>query len=903
MSSTATTILDGVRLLARHGGIVEARILKTPKGTVSSYFDSPEAVAQAVVPWDGRASVYVTLNPVAPSLLARAVNRLEPYVRATTADADVLRRVWFPLDCDPVRPAGISANAAELAAALARRNEIVKSLGEMGFPDPVLAMSGNGAHALWAADLPNDEPTTRLIERALKSLRGRFSDGVVTVDEAVFNAGRVWKVYGTVAVKGDATADRPHRRATLEHMPAELVTLDRALLERLAAMAPREPHARHHERRRGPAFDLVGIFRERGLYVKPLRGQKHAVACPWKTEHSIDSGITESVLFEPESSGHPWGYKCQHDHCRRRTIKDVIAWLGLNPSPNGHHHAVPEEPWPEPQPVPDTLPPVPAFDPERLLPPALRPWVVDIAERSQAPIDYIAIAAIGAASSVVGRQIAIRPKQHDDWTVVPNLWGLGVGRAGLMKSPAMAEALKPLHRLVAQAREAHAGAMRDHHFRAEEFKAATEALRAKLREAAKAGRPTDDIRAAWEALEEPQAPKERRYIVNDATVEKLGELLKANRNGLMVFRDELAGWLSVMDREGHENDRAFYCEAWNGTGAYTYDRIERGTVVIEAACVAILGGIQPGPLAAYLKEIFADGHRDDGLIQRFQLLAWPDVAGAWQNVDRWPNKEARDRAWDVFRRLSELPREIGALVDDFGGLPFLRFSFEAQAKFDGWRQQTFEPMLRTESDESPVVLSHLAKYRSLVPSLALIFHLIDCVDGNARGPVTPEALNRALAWLPYLEAHARRCYHAVTARGVAATWALAQKITGGRLSSPFLPRTVLRCGWSGLTGPKDVFGAIDSLVDLHWLRREDVPATLRGGRPTLRYHINPRVMSVSSVDSSRRASAEDTREEEEEEGHYHVARGRTCTDSPVGIRKSTDETDTTGGEEDDLWSI
>jgi hypothetical protein len=475
--------------------------------------------------------------------------------------------------------------------------------------------------------------------------------------------------------------------------------------------------------------------------------------------------------------------------------------------------------------------------------------------------------------------------------VVPNLWGLAVGRAGLMKTPAMAEALKPLHRLVAQAREAHAGAMRDFRFQTEDYKTTLEALKARLKDAKKAGKPTDDIRAAFEALEEPEPPAERRYLVNDATVEKLGELLKVNRNGLLIFRDELSGWLSVLDREGHENDRAFFCEAWNGTGSYTYDRIERGTIVIEAACVAILGGIQPGPLSVYLREVFGDGRKDDGLSQRFQLLVWPDAGGAWTNVDRWPDKAAKDRAWDVFRRLAELPREIGALVDDYGGLPFLRFSFAAQAKFDGWRAQTFEPSLRADSDESPVMLSHLAKYRSLVPSLALIFHLIDCVDGSGRGAVTVEAFDRALEWLPYLEAHARRCYHAVTARAAGAATALAQKIKARKLPSPFRARHVTQQDWAGLTDPKSVYAALDRLCDLDWLRREDVPSTVRGGRPTVQYHINPEVLEVSRGDSPRPACAGNNEEEEEED--YHVARARRPTEGGAGLRKSTLKTPTT----------
>jgi len=108
-------------------------------------------------------------------------------------------------------------------------------------------------------------------------------------------------------------------------------------------------------------------------------------------------------------------------------------------------------PWPAPQPIPSGLPSVPAFD-ERLLPSALAPWVADIAERAQCPPDFVAIGALVAAAAVIGRQVAIRPKRADDWTVIPNLWGLAVGRPGLMKSAALAEALKPLAPLSADAR-------------------------------------------------------------------------------------------------------------------------------------------------------------------------------------------------------------------------------------------------------------------------------------------------------------------------------------------------------------------------------------------------------------------------------------------------------------------
>lgn len=119
--------------------------------------------------------------------------------------------------------------------------------------------------------------------------------------------------------------------------------------------------------------------------------------------------------------------------------------------------------WPEPKPLLSGLPPVKQFSYE-LLPEPLRPWVKDIAERMQAPAEFVAVTAIVAAGAVIGRKVGIRPQQHTDWHEVPNLWGCIIGRPGVMKSPSMKAAMAPLYRLENEARE-------DHAIRMEEFTA------------------------------------------------------------------------------------------------------------------------------------------------------------------------------------------------------------------------------------------------------------------------------------------------------------------------------------------------------------------------------------------------------------------------------------------------
>src|SRR5260370_425583 len=124
-----------------------------------------------------------------------------------------------------------------------------------------------------------------------------------------------------------------------------------------------------------------------------------------------------------------------------------------------------------------------------------------------------------------------------------------------------------------------------------EQKARRHDLARRLRDAVAGEEPTEAPREPVEAARPESPPVEQRYLVNDTTVEKLGELLNHHPNGLLLFRDALSGFLHTMDRAGHENDRAFYCEAWNGTGAYTYDRIGRGTLDILAASLSVPGRV------------------------------------------------------------------------------------------------------------------------------------------------------------------------------------------------------------------------------------------------------------------------------------------------------------------------
>ena len=480
--------------------------------------------------------------------------------------------------------------------------------------------------------------------------------------------------------------------------------------------------------------------------------------------------------------------------------------------------------WPAPTPLPDALPPVMAFD-AQLLPLALRGWVMDIAHRMQCPADFPAVAALVALSSLIGARAVIQPKACDDWQVVPNLWGMAIGRPGVKKSPALNEALKPLSRLQADEFELHKAAHEEW-----ELDCKVAAMQDDANEKKAKGLANKDPAAARALLEPvvlPAEPTARRFIVNDATVEKLGELMQQNPWGTLSYRDELYGLLTSLDKQGQEGSRAFYLQSYDGNQGYTFDRIMRGTVHIPRVCLAMIGGIQPGRIQEYVRGAVAGGSADDGLLQRFGLAVWPDTTREFVNVDQWPDTPAKQTAWAVFERLAAL--QPASETDPH----VWRFSPEAQAVFVEWLVP-FETEIRGD-DLHPAMVSHLAKYLKLI--LALVFALIDTPDTG--GIVHEGELLRALAWCDYLRTHASRLYAAAVMPETTGAAALLVKIKAGLVKDGFKIKDVKQKGWSGLATTDEARKAVAILEDYDWLRCDVVPPGAAGGRPSETLRVNP----------------------------------------------------------------
>jgi Protein of unknown function (DUF3987) len=271
-------------------------------------------------------------------------------------------------------------------------------------------------------------------------------------------------------------------------------------------------------------------------------------------------------------------------------------------------------------------------------------------------------------------------------------------------------------------------------------------------------------------------------------------------------------------------------------------------------CETILGGIQPSKFHVYLA-LTKNDIENDGLLQRFQTLVYPDTPnGELEVVDRPPDKEARELVFSIFATLAKMDFvACGAQTEEHAKIPFFHFSEQAQQFFYDW-SRSIEMKRRAESES--IIVEHLSKFDSLMPSLALIFHLVERANWEFQRSVSqllPEPAQQislenaklASAWCEYLESHARRIYGLALDLSGQAAQRILNKIEEGALHDNFNERDIYRRGWSFLDSKELVHAAIAELLETGWLRENKVAKTQQLGRPlSPTYRIHPRAEEI-----------------------------------------------------------
>jgi hypothetical protein len=500
------------------------------------------------------------------------------------------------------------------------------------------------------------------------------------------------------------------------------------------------------------------------------------------------------------------------------TIADLEAHLPVHA-----RHKMSAPPVPRPRSLDDLAPRPPLLDPD-LLPPALRPWLVDVAERLGVPVAAVATPALVSAGALIGSTKKIRPRQYDpDWIEAANLWGLTVASSGLRKSPTMAAALRPLRDIEkAKVQEFNT----DRHKRGARRALIEREIKALERGAGKAtttsgtGK-TDEERLAelLEQLEEVSKEPPRVYT-NDTTPERLVTLVEANPRGILQFRDEMSGLLNTMARrDGYESYRSLLIEGYSSDAAQKVDRMGREANAVDPFTISLFGLIQPSVLEPFIRSL---NHTEggDGFFGRFQFVTILHKDQVTGGIDRMDDVAAKATAFATMRSLDEAA--TNSLVGNpKGHYRLVRFGPDAQEHFDRWYGDV-------EREGNKLSGSAYATYLSKSPGaaarLANILHEIDAAGGATHPHVTLEQVQRATGLMDHYADHARLLYagkhhpHAILAR------AIARKIEDGKIVDGMTVSKVAALFDAKARGStEDVLAALSLLADRHWLTVEQVP--------------------------------------------------------------------------------
>lgn len=311
-------VLESIRTIFLQDSVIEIRALGKLKNAVQSgYFKNHERLAEVAIVLDSAAEhkgIYFTLNSVNPVLYARSPDKMTPPRTSVTltSDADIVRRRWLPVDFDPVRPADISSSREEHQAAMDRADLVRETMASLGWPEPIVADSGNGAHLLYGLDLPNDEKSTALVERVLRALDKLYSDDIVKIDVKNYNASRIWKAYGTTARKGANVADRPWRKSRILEVPEKIEPVSVGLMESFAGPVADKPVKKNSN---VEPVDVEQWLARYGLDVAKRKTVSNGGTifvldrCPWNSGHTDRSAWVIQFGDGGVAAG------CHHDGC------------------------------------------------------------------------------------------------------------------------------------------------------------------------------------------------------------------------------------------------------------------------------------------------------------------------------------------------------------------------------------------------------------------------------------------------------------------------------------------------------------------------------------------------------------------------------------------------------------
>jgi hypothetical protein len=555
----------------------------------------------------------------------------------------------------------------------------------------------------------------------LQSLQQEFGDSVVKIDTSVGNAARITKLFGTRACKGDDVPDRPHRMARLIDVPAQLQAVPDLLLCDLAAGAPSANTAAHPAVRQPTApgrFDLEAWI---AAHLPCTKSPKSADGCtvwvipkcPWNPDH-VDSAF---IKRWPDGK---IGAGCHHNSCSKfgwHEMRDAVepGWRDRRTA----------SPFAKPSARPVT-PPAPRITlaayrpfPLEVLPSVLQTYIQAVSSATASDVAFAALPALTVCAAAIGNSRRLQGANKSAWQVPAILWTACVGESGSGKSPPLALCLRPIKDREAKYHQTHQSQLANYERSVVQYE--------KLVADWKRARDEDS-----EPPDKPGPPRAERCLVSDTTIEALAPLLHENPRGLLLARDELAGWFGSFDRYAGRGrasaDAAQWLSVFDGDSIFVDRKSGAQRYFVPHATVSVCGGIQPG----ILRRALCAEHRENGLAARI-LFAYPP-----RKPKRWSDADVSPEVEQSFATLLDRLYALEGRRDELGAWRPVMLGMTAAAKdrYVDYFNAHNAVGVAFDGDMSAA----WTKLEGYALRLALVIHLVRVVSGG--GEVAPHEVDQ-----------------------------------------------------------------------------------------------------------------------------------------------------------------
>ncbi|HJZ56337.1 MAG TPA: DUF3987 domain-containing protein, partial [Gemmataceae bacterium] len=489
--------------------------------------------------------------------------------------------------------------------------------------------------------------------------------------------------------------------------------------------------------------------------------------------------------------------------------------------------------------------------PVEALPEPVRGFVVAGARAIGCDPSYLALPLLTALAAATGNTRRLELKRG--WSVPPILWTAIVGESGTAKTPAFKLVMRPARERQRKALDRHAEAMKQY-----------EADLARWEKEFAAWK--RDKNATDDPPGKPDPPHAERYIVSDTTVEALAPILMANPRGLLLARDELAGWIESFDRYAGTGkagaDAANWLSLFNAE-SIVVDR-KTGmprTVHVPQAAVCVTGGIQPG----ILQRALGAEHRESGLAARLLLTCPPRKAKRWTEADIDPRAEAELAR--LFDQLYDLEPTEG---DDGEARPVLVWlTPEAKSAWTAY----YDAHAEEQADLTGDLSAAWSKLEEYAARLALVVHFARWAAGDptlaSADLVDAASMSAGITLATWFKGEARRVYAMLSETDPERDQRRLVEWIDRRGGSVTAREVQQSCRW--LKEPGAAEAALEELVKAGRGTWRDAPTTAKGGRPSRLFHLS----TPSTVYETPATDMEN-------EGSVDVDSGDTPESQPAG---------------------